>query len=80
MPYEQIDEYEIEFSGMPLPFDDGWTAHLAIYGDSPNPMHRNCFFPAQRVSVATVFPTMAEAEVEARNVALSMFEPSMHTA
>lgn len=70
---------KIEYSGMRSPLDDGWTAHLAIYGDSPNPMHRNCFFPAQRVSVATMFPTMAEAEAEARSVALSMLEPTMHT-
>lgn len=76
MPFEQIDEYQIEYSGVPLPFDIQWAAHLAIYGTSPNPMHRNCLFPRQRVSVTKVFFDATQAEAEARKVALAMFKPT----
>jgi hypothetical protein len=37
-------------------------------------MHRNNIFPAQRVSVETVFPSEKEAEAEARKVAISMID------
>ena len=76
MASEHIDEYEIECSGVLLPGGDGWAAHLAIYGPSPNPMHRNSIFAEQRVAVDTVFPDAEAAEAEAHRVALSMLAPS----
>jgi hypothetical protein len=74
MPSENIGEYEIEYSGEKLSDSNDWTAHLAIYGPSSNPMHRNNVFPAQRVSIDAVFPTEKAAQDEARKVALSMIE------
>ncbi len=74
MPTETVGEYEIEYSGLPLPEGEGWGAHLTIYGPSPNPMHRKPVFPAQRVAVETVFATEREAEAQAHAIALSMIE------
>lgn len=78
MSSEQIGEYEIDYSGVHLPLDEGWAAHLTIYGPSPNPMHRNSIFPAQRVAVGSVFHTEAEAEAEARKIGLAMVESGKH--
>lgn len=72
MPSEHIGEYEIEYSGVRLPVGEDWAAYVAVYGPSPNPMHRNNIFPAQRVSVEFVFPSEEAAEAEARKVAVSM--------
>jgi hypothetical protein len=72
MRSEQIGEYEIEFSGVHLPDSDAWAAHLAIYGPSPNPMHRNPVLPEQRVSPEASFPTELEAEEAARRTGLEM--------
>lgn len=74
MGTEIIGEYEIEYSGVHLPEHEGWGSYVTIYGPSSNPMHRNSIFPTQRVSVETVFPNEAEAEAEARKVALAMIE------
>jgi hypothetical protein len=74
MSSEQIGEYEIEYSGARLPDTEDWAAYVTIYGPSSNPMHRNNIFPAQRVSVETVFPSEKEAEAEARKVAMSMVD------
>jgi hypothetical protein len=74
MGTETIGEYEIEYSGVHLIESEGWAAYVTIYGPSANPMHRNSIFPTQRVSVESVFPTEAEAETEARRVALSMIK------
>ncbi|HAT31851.1 MAG TPA: hypothetical protein DCW29_13640 [Janthinobacterium sp.] len=76
MSSEQIGEYEIEYTGMRLPIGNGWAAHLAIYGPSPNPMHRNSIFPGQRVSIGAVFQDEAAAEAEAHKVALAMLDAS----
>jgi len=54
MPYETVNEYEIEYSSARLPESEHWAAMVAIYGPSPSPMHRNCIFPPQRVSIDTV--------------------------
>jgi hypothetical protein len=78
MPFEQIDEYEIEYSGVPLPRTEGWAAQVTVYGPGPNPMHRHSIFPAQRVAVGTVFQNEAEAEAEAHKVALAMLESGAH--
>lgn len=78
MSSEQIDEHEIEYAGVLLPSGDGWAAHVAIYGPSPNPMHRNCIFADQRVSVETIFPNAESAEAEAHKVALSMLASVAH--
>ena len=72
MPSEIIGEHEIEYSGVQLAGTNEWAATVAIFGPSPNPMHRNNIFPAQRVSVDSVFPTEQLAEQEARKVAISM--------
>jgi hypothetical protein len=72
MPSEQIDQYEIEYGGVALAACDGWAAHVAIYGPGTTPMHRNCLFTDQRVSVETIFPDEAAAEAEAHKVALEM--------
>jgi hypothetical protein len=69
-----LGDYEIEYSGVRLTDVDGWAAYVTIYGPSPNPMHRNSIFPAQRVAVEHVFGSEAEAEAEARKVALAMIE------
>lgn len=74
MRTEIIGAYEIEYSGVRLAEGEGWAAHVAIYGPSPNPMHRTSIFPPQRVSVETVFASEAAAEAEARRVALSMIK------
>jgi hypothetical protein len=80
MASEHIDEYEIEYAGVLLPGGEGWAAQVAIFGPSPNPMHRNSIFAEQRVSVDTVFPNEQEAEAEARKVALSMLPSGAHDA
>lgn len=78
MPYETMREYEIEYSSTRLPESEHWAAIVAIYGPSPNPMHRNCIFPARRVSIDTVFTSAAQAEAEARKVAIQMIEQGTH--
>ena len=80
MSSEHIDEYEIEYAGVLMPSGEGWAAHVAIFGPSPNPMHRNSIFAEQRVCVDTVFPNEEEAEAEAHKVALSMLPSGMHDA
>lgn len=74
MPYEILHEYEIEYSGVRLPDSEHWAAMLAVYGPSHNPMHRNCVFPNRRVSIDAIFTSAAEAEAEARKVAIQMIE------
>lgn len=76
MPSEKMGAYEVEYSGVQLADDQGWVAHVAIYGHSSNPMHRNCVFPDQRVSLDAIFPNQAEAEAEARKAAAHMLESS----
>ncbi len=77
MRTETIGEYEIEYSAVLLPEGGDWTAHLAIYGPSTNPMHLSNIFPAQRVATDSVFPSEAEAEAEARRIAIAMIEEGM---
>lgn len=72
MPTEQRGDYEIEYSGVRLTDVEGWAAYVAIYGPSPNPMHRNSIVPSQRVAVEQVFATEAEAEAAAHEAALGM--------
>ncbi len=74
MPSEKIGEYEIEYSGVQLAGSDDWAAFAAIYGPSPNPMHRNNILPTQRVSVDNVFPSENAAADEARKIAMSMIK------
>ncbi|MES2047314.1 MAG: hypothetical protein V4447_02855 [Pseudomonadota bacterium] len=78
MPFEMMREYEIEYSSVRLPDSEHWAAMLAIYGPSHNPMHRNCIFPARRVAVEAVFASAAEAEAEARKVALEFIQEGKH--
>ena len=72
MPSEDIGEYQIEFSGVWMADVSAWAAWVTVYGPAANPMHRNNIVPAQRVSVEHVYGSEAEAEAEARKVALSM--------
>lgn len=72
MPSEQIGRYEIEYSGVQLAESKEWVAHVAIFGPSLNPMHRNSIFPDQRVSVDHTYPSREEAEEEARRYAYAM--------
>lgn len=74
MPSEKIGEYEIEYSGVQLAGSEDWAAFAAIYGPSPNPMHRNSILPTQRVSVDNVFPSEDAATAEARKIAMSMIK------
>ena len=74
MPSEKIGTYEVEYSAVHAADGTGWVAHVAVYGHSTNPMHRNCVFPDQRVSPEAVFATSVEAEAEARRVATDMLE------
>lgn len=67
-----VGAYEIECSGVQVPNGGGWAAQLTIYGPSSNPMHRNCIIRDRRVSIGTVFRYEADAEDEARKVALTM--------
>jgi hypothetical protein len=76
MVSETIGEYEIEYFGERLPNGEGWGAHVAVYGPSPNPMHRNTLFPSQHVSVETVFADEQAAQAAAREVALSLLKPA----
>lgn len=76
MPAETMGLYEVEYSAVPSADGKAWVAHVAIYGHSNNPMHRNNLFPDQRVSLESVFPTSEEAEAEARRVAVGMLESS----
>lgn len=78
MPNETIGEYEIDYAGVHLPDSDHWAAMLTIYGPSPNPMHRNCIFPEERVSIGTVFTSAEQAEAEAHKVAIQMIEQRTH--
>lgn len=72
MAIETIDEYEIEYTGMPLVESKGWGAYVTIYGPSSNPMHRNSIYPTHRVAPETAFPDEQAAEAEARKAALSL--------
>lgn len=74
MPTQQRGEYEIDYSGVWMADVEGWAAHVAIYGPSPNPMHRNSIVPPQRVALETVFPTQEQAETEAQKAAISMLD------
>jgi len=74
MPSEKIGAYEMEYSAVPAADGKGWIAHVAIYGHSTNPMHRNNVFPDQRVSLEAVFKTSEEAEAEARRVGADMLD------
>ena len=74
MATEQLGEYEIDYSGVRMTDVDGWAAYVTVYGPSPNPMHRNSIMPPQRVAVEHVFTTEAEAEAEARKVAVALVE------
>lgn len=74
MPTQQRGEYEIDYSGVWMADVEGWAAHVAIYGPSPNPMHRNSIVPPQRVALETIFPTEEEAEAEAHRAALAMLD------
>ena len=72
MPSEKIGAYDVEYSAVPTADGTGWVAHVVVYGRSTNPMHRNCVFPDQRVSLESIFKTSEEAEIEARRVAADM--------
>jgi hypothetical protein len=72
MSIENIGEYEIEYTAVPLNDVAGWAAHVAVYGPSANPMHRNTLFPEQRVLADSVFASRAQAESEARKAALAL--------
>jgi hypothetical protein len=72
MGIETIDEYEIEYAGMPLAEGQGWGAYVTIYGPSSNPMHRNSIYPTHRVAPETNFPNEQAAEIEARKAALDL--------
>ncbi|OGB22652.1 MAG: hypothetical protein A3I66_12515 [Burkholderiales bacterium RIFCSPLOWO2_02_FULL_57_36] len=74
MPTEQIGQYEIEYSGVQLADGKEWTAHVAIFGPSHNPMHRNSIFPEQRISVEHTYPSQQEAEAEGRRFAMEKVE------
>ncbi len=76
MPSEKMGAYEVEYSAVRAADGKSWVAHVAVYGHSCNPMHRNCVFPDQRVSLEAVFATSAEAEAEAHRAAADMLEPS----
>lgn len=74
MPSEKIGAYEVEYSAVLAADGKGWVAHVAVYGRSVNPMHRNCLFPDQRVSLEAVFKTSEEAEAEARRAAADLLD------
>jgi hypothetical protein len=80
MPTEQIGDYEIEYSGVHLAESEGWTAWVAIYGPSRNPMHRQPVVPSQRVEVETHFSSQQEAEQAARRIGIGMLEEGHHRA
>lgn len=72
MPWETIDEYEIEYSGHPLAEGVGWGAFVTVYGPSPNPMHRNSIYPMHRVAADMIFPSEQAAQIAARKIALEL--------
>ncbi len=74
MPSEKMGAYEVEYSAVPAADGKGWVAHVAVYGHSTNPMHRNCIFHDQRVSLDAIFETSEEAEAEARRAAVDMLD------
>ena len=76
MPSEKMGAYEVEYSAVRAADGKGWVAHVAVYGHSTNPMHRNCVFPDQRVSLEAVFATSTEAEAEAHRAAAGMLKSS----
>lgn len=78
MPSEQIGEYEIDYSAVELVDHQGWAAHVAIFGPSANPMHRNILIADHRVAIETVFQSAQEAERQARQAALDMMEQGAH--
>ena len=74
MPSEHIGRYEVEYFAVKLTQRQVWTAHVAIFGPSRNPMHRQCVFPDQRVCVEHTYPSKEEAEEEARRYAYSVMQ------
>jgi hypothetical protein len=74
MHSETIGDYEIEYSGVPLPNSEEWGAWVAVYGPSHNPMHRNPIFPGQRVAPESRFADENAAEQEAKKIAHALVE------
>jgi hypothetical protein len=74
MQTKKIGDYEVEYGGEQLADSEDWAAYVAVYGPSPNPMHRNSIFPHQRVAVESVFASEAEAADAAFEAAKTMFE------
>lgn len=72
MQSETIGDYEIEYSGVPLPNSEEWGAWVTVYGPSRNPMHRNPIFPGQRVSLECRFANQSAAEQEAKKIAYAL--------
>jgi len=72
MPYVTMAGHEVEYEGVAVAGTAQWAAYLAIYGASPNPMHRSSLFPRQHVAVDEVFLTKEAAEEGALRVAATL--------
>lgn len=76
MPTEHMGDYEIEYSGVRVIGGEEWVAHVAIFGPSHNPMHRNPVFPSQRVLADQTFSDEKSAEQGALRAAHALLENS----
>ncbi|GGI15920.1 MAG: hypothetical protein REI95_10900 [Oxalicibacterium faecigallinarum] len=74
MPDKLIGVYNVSYSAVPLPDEQGWAAHLTIAGPSANPMHRNIVYPDHRISPDKIFSSSEEAEQAALHVAEQMVQ------
>ncbi|NRR33207.1 hypothetical protein HSX11_23830 [Oxalobacteraceae bacterium] len=70
MPTQNIDDYEVEFTGELLEGTKQWGAYISIYAPSDNPMHMTHIYLKRRVSADLTFSDQHAAEAEAERAAL----------
>ncbi|KAB8041336.1 hypothetical protein [Janthinobacterium aquaticum] len=74
MPIKYVGCYEIDYTAERLRGCGTWGAYVAIYTQSPNPMHRYNVSQKQRVHADHLFATEAEAEQQAADAAKALVE------
>lgn len=74
MPIKYVGCYEIDYTAERLRGCGTWGAYVAIYTQSPNPMHRYNVAEKQRVRADQLYATEAEAEQQAVDAAQALVE------
>ncbi|MGK5025359.1 hypothetical protein [Janthinobacterium sp. RB2R34] len=74
MPIKYDGCYEIDYTAERLRGCGSWGAYVAIFTQSPNPMHRYNVTSKQRVRADHLFATEAEAQEQAADAAQALVE------